>query len=104
MLHPRELCVHPQCAALRKPHVLTEVSVVVVSMEDPLLSHSRLFWQCDKEVTVPNGFSVAAHGLFLPAASVLKVCWQSSRILGYSADGILMGIGRKYFLKIESKV
>lgn len=76
-----------------------EVSVVVVSIEELLLSHSRVVWHCDEEVTVPNGFSVAAHGPFLPAASILKVCWQSSCILGYSADGVLMGIGRKYSKK-----
>lgn len=80
---------------------MTEVPVVVVSMEEPLLSHSRVVWHCDKEVTVPNGFSLAARGPFWLAASILKVCWQSSCILGYSADRILMGIGRKYFLKIE---
>lgn len=45
-----------------------------------------------------------SRAIFACAASILKVRWQSSCILGYSADGILMGIGRKYFLKIESKV
>lgn len=77
---------------------------MLVLMEEPLLSHSRVVWHCVKEVIVPNGFSVAAHRPFLLAASILKVRWQSSRIRGYFADGILMGIGRKYFLKIESKV
>lgn len=72
---------------------MTEVSLVTVTMEELLLSHRRVVWLHDKEVAVPKCISVAAHRPCLPSVSILEVLWalcQSSHILGYFADGILI--------------
>lgn len=56
---------------------MTEVSLVVAIMEELLLSLRGVVWLHDKEVTVLKYFSVTAHGLCLPSASILKVNWLS---------------------------
>jgi len=96
-LHPRELCVHPSCASLRRPRVLTEVFLVVVRMEKLLLSHRRVVWLHEREVTVPVFLCSCSWAMFASCFNTESplAFWHRSRMLGYFADGILMRIDRR---------
>lgn len=58
------------------------------------MSHRRVVWLHDKEMTVPKCCSWATFASCFSPESPLAF-WQSSPVLGLFAGGILKGIDRK---------